>query len=43
MIRSAACLAALLMLARSAGAQIRTPSPFPEYRADAIVGSRTSA
>jgi hypothetical protein len=43
MIRSTACLAALLMLARSAGAQIRTPSPFPEYRADAIVGSRTSA
>jgi hypothetical protein len=40
--RSVACLAALVVLARFAGAQIRTPSPFPEYRADAIVGSRTS-
>ena len=44
MTRPVACLAvlALAALTRLAGAQLRTPSPFPEYRADAIVGSRTA-
>lgn len=42
MTRIAAWLAVLMALARWSGAQLRTPSPFPEYRADAIVGSRTA-
>jgi hypothetical protein len=35
-------LLASLPAARAARAQLRTPSPFPEYRVDAIVGSRTA-
>ena len=42
MRRSVAGLALLTAFARQACAQLRTPSPFPEYRADAIVGSRTA-
>ena len=38
-----AAIAASAALAPRANAQLRAPSPYPEYRADAIVGSRTAA